>query len=496
MGVIQRQGIKQSLVNFIGVGIGAISTIFIYPLDKEVYGLVRFLIDTSMFLTAFIAISCSTIAVRFNEEFRKDSPDKHGLLGFLLLIATSGAVVFLLVSWIGQEQIFQFFSDKSPLFHQFLPYLIPIAILMSYFNVFTAYSVTNHRIVVPAIVQNFVKITLPVLFLLVIKEVINLQTLVNGLVLNYVFVFFALVFYLFHLKSFDWKIDFSFLNKERLGRIGNFALFGFLAQLGSLLALKIDGIMVPTLIDFKSNGVYAIAAFIGNAIMIPGLALMQISSPIIAKALKEDRIDEVANIYTKASLNLTFVGLFFLVAVVASVEDLFQIMPKSEELTDGFMIVLLIGIAKVFDLMTSVNNQIIAYSKHYRFGMYAVLFMGGLNILFNLILIPNMGIVGAALATLISLAIYNFMKFIFIYRKFGIQPFSMKILVLIALAAMSYLISIQYTSGDKPILDIIIRSIIVIAIYFPILIYFRVSQDINDLLLQGVNRIKSFIRLK
>ena len=42
MGVIQRQGTKNSIIGMVGVSIGALATLFIYPHALEAYGLVRF----------------------------------------------------------------------------------------------------------------------------------------------------------------------------------------------------------------------------------------------------------------------------------------------------------------------------------------------------------------------------------------------------------------------------------------------------------------------
>ena len=47
MGIIKRQGGKHAILQYLGVGIGAISTLFIYPLNAELYGFAQFLIATA-----------------------------------------------------------------------------------------------------------------------------------------------------------------------------------------------------------------------------------------------------------------------------------------------------------------------------------------------------------------------------------------------------------------------------------------------------------------
>jgi len=489
MGIIQRQSINQSLVQYVGVGIGALSVMFLYPLDKEAYGVARFLLGTALLLAPLINLGFSAVAIRFFDEFGDKSQEKKGFLGFLLLVNLVGTIFFILLSYLFKGQIYEFYADKSPLFQQFIPFIIPLAILYSFFLMLTSYTTNYHKIVVPSLIHNLIKISLPALFLLLLYNVIGYFGLAMGLVAHWIFVVLALFAYLFHLGALNWKLDFSFLTKERMGRIRSFATYGLLANYGSLLATRIDEFMIPTLIDFKSNGAYAIAAFIGTTIIIPGMAVMQISSPIIAHSIKEDDWENVGKIYRKASTNLTLIGLYFFVAIICSVEDLFSMMSKPEEMAGGFSVVVFICLAKLIDMMTSVNNQIINYSKYYRFGMWAIIALGIINVFLNLFLIPAFGIAGAAMATFTSLVLYNILKLVFIYWKFKVQPFTKETLILIFIAAVSFLIGYFIPTTGIAWVDILIRSVTISAVYLPIVIYLNVSPDINTLLKERWEKI-------
>ncbi len=490
MGTIQKQSINQSLVNYIGVGVGALSVMFLYPTDKEAYGIARFLLGTGLLLAPMINLGFSAVTIRFFEEFGDNRDNKKGFLGFLLLSNLIGAAIFLLLAFLFKEQIFEFYEEKSPLFQKFLPYLLPLAIFFSVFQILTSYSTNYHKIVVPSMIQNMVKITLPFLFILLAYNVIGYEGMAKGLVAHWALAVLATFFYLYYLGALNWKLDFAFLTSERLGRIRSFATYGLLANYGSLLATRIDEFMIPTLIDFTSNGVYAIAAFIGTAIMIPGTAVMQISSPIIASAIKNGDWDNVGKIYSKASTNLTLVGLFFFVAIICSVEDLFSMMSKPEELVGGFSVVLFICLAKLIDLMTSVNNQIINYSKYYRFGMWAIIVLGVMNVFLNLYLIPKYGITGAAMATFSSLVLYNILKLLFIYLKFNIQPFTRQTIILLLIALVSFIVGYWIPITETAWIDILIRSTAISLFYIPSVLYLNISPDINLLLKQRWEKIK------
>ena len=489
MGVIQRQSIKQSLVNYFAVAIAAISIIFIYPQDKEVYGLARFVIDTSMLIAPFLLLGLSGVSVRFFPQLKQNEKSHRGFLFFLISGVLVGSTIFLILCLTFKVSIYKYFSDESEIFLRYFPYLVPIAVLMAFIHLFYAYSSNFKRIVVPSLYQNLIKIILPLLILLFIWGYISMDQVIYGILANFVIVFLGMIAYLYWLGELKMDIDFSFLNKERKHEIKEFALFSLFSGLGSVLAFRIDSYMISKILDFESNGTFAIAAFIANVIAIPTNAIGQISAPIVSESFKNNDLDHIRKLYKESSINLLVFGLLIFVCIAASIEDLFLIMPKGDQLVDGVTIVLVIGAARIIDMGTSINNQIINYSKHYRFGFYAILLMAVFNIITNAILIPKYQIIGAAIATLASLTLYNLIKMLFIKWRLKMQPFNSKTLIIFLVAIFVYGFSLLIPGTQNLYLDILIRSIAIGSVYTILVYYLKVSEELNNMLDEFLKRI-------
>ena len=490
MGVIKRQGIKQSIVNYIGVAIGALSTLFIYPLDTQTYGLARFLIDTAVFLSPFLMLGFAGVSFKFFPYFNNVERKHSGFLPFLLMATTVGAILFLLCVWLFKDTIYTMYADKSPLFERYLVYIVPIAILLAFVSILNSYCTNLKRIVVPGMLGNLIKVVLPLLLLAYLWGYLSLDGFVNGILLNYVLLFTATILYVRWLGQLFLKPDFSLLDRPMLKQVGNYAIYSLFGSIGSVLAFRIDSFMIATMVDLDNNGVYGIAAFIGTAIAIPTNAISQISSPIIADSLKHDDLSHVEMLYKRSSINLMVAGCFLLAGIVVSLQDLFAIMPNSAQLQDGIWVVILIGLAKVIDMATSVNNQIINYSKHYRFSFYAILCLAVFNIACNLIFIPRFQIIGAAMATLASLGLYNLIKLIFIYLKFDMHPFSRPTLLILLITTIAFGVAWLMPVTSSPFPNIMLRSFVVAAIYLPAVYYLKVSTDINGLVDQLIRKLK------
>ena len=86
MGIIKRQSIKNSLVSYLGVGIGAISSIFIYTLiDKTDMGIIQFAISTAAFFAPFASFASSMTATRFYPLFKTEDGKDNGFLPLLTI---------------------------------------------------------------------------------------------------------------------------------------------------------------------------------------------------------------------------------------------------------------------------------------------------------------------------------------------------------------------------------------------------------------------------
>jgi len=208
-----------------------------------------------------------------------------------------------------------------------------------------------------------------------------------------------------------------------------------------------------------ANGTYSIGVALASTLAIPAIGLYTIYSPIITEYIAKDNITSLGKKYQEVSKLLFAIGGFLLCCIFLGVNDLFSILPTSENLMDTIPIILILSFNVVIDMSTSFNSHILLYSKYYRFNMVAIAILVVLNITLNIYFIKylNLGIEGAAYATLISMTLYNSVKLIFIYSKYKIQPFTKKhgILLIVFLGSVTVLHNIPTTNNI--ILDIILK---------------------------------------
>jgi len=106
------------------------------------------------------------------------------------------------------------------------------------------------------------------------------------------------------------------------------------------------------------------------------------------------------------------------------------------------------------------------------------------TIISNYILIPKYGINGAAMATALSVFLFNLIYLILIKVKMGLQPFSLKTLYTVLILLGVYGISIYLPLSGNLYVDIIWKTFVVVVIFIPLLLSLELSEDINKLIIE------------
>ncbi len=487
MGVVKRQGIRQSIVTYIGVALGAVNTLWVYPafLAKEEIGIINYVRESANLLTLLTFLGSSELIIRFFPYFRNEQERHHGFLFLLTAILTVGNLLLLGTYLLAREPLALYFGakDQSELYLAYLWVIPALTLVTSFGNLFTGYASNFHRIVVPSAINEFLpKIGIPLLVVAYQFQLLGLDGLFRGILAVYLGIALLQAGYLHSLGQLHFRPDRRLLDRNTISEMGRYMLFGFLGGLGSRLSSEIINIvMVGTMTTLRSTGVFVIAYFISNIVDVPRKAISKISAPLLAEKWKQGDLAEIAVLYRKSSLNQLIAGVGVFLAIWIGIDPLYAIMPNGESYSAGKAVVGLLGIARLLDMATGVNSEIISYSSHYRYNLYFIGMTSVIHVTANLWLVPALGITGVGVATILSLAFFNLAKLVLIRVKFGMQPFDWRTLAVLGLSAAAYLPASLVPGTGLPFADLLLRSGGFALLFGLGLLGFRVSPDINEL---------------
>lgn len=492
MGIVIRQSIKGSIVSYIGAAIGMVSTIFIYPyvLSPELIGLNRILID-SAFLFAFIAqIGIPNAIIRFSPQLKEKGVLREGYRVALLLPLIS-TVFFGTLVYLGKDYLESFFTEHSPLFSEYFVLIIPFGLVILYMSIIENFATAYHRITVPKLIREVILriflITSAVLFFY-LQFSIDLYILL--VIVSYALAVVILFTYFKRLQGLMTpRGEGGRIPKEIARKVFSYMGFVLLAGIGTNIVTKVDAFMISSMIGLGSTGIYTISFFMSSIIEIPSRASMQISAPFISDSLLKNDLPKLKDLYVRHTSNHAIIGGLLLVLLWANIDTIFTLMPNGEIYSAGKYVVLFIGLGKLIDVSTGLNNLILIYSRYYRYQILFVLILGVITVTGNLLLIPILGITGAAVASLASYFLLNSTVIWFLNYKLGVHPFTRLTLKILFLIIFVFFLNFLLPTLDSWFFNSLYRSLILFGVYTGFTYFYKLSEDLNTIVIKAFNML-------
>ena len=495
MGIIARQGGKSTIVLFFGVFLGYISNLLVFPycLSPDEIGIYRILLSASTLIAAFIPIGSNGGLGKFYPFYKNT---KNGHNGLLTLIIKQTLVGFFLafIFTTGFSEIWQNLYGSQAVYLSGFAYHVSFLMLcMALISVLTEYSKTLHRIAVPFLFkQVFQKALIIFIVLAYFLKVISFNQFV--ILLDGIFLIILLlnVFYLIKLDSFNlsWKKPFESAKKHL--EFQTYNVFVIISG-GSLLIIEnMDILMLGAFSGIEKTGIYSISFFIASVIDMPRRAIQQISAPILSESFKNNDLSKVDSIYKKTTINTFFAGVIIFLLVWINADNIFKLMPNGEIYSEAKIIILIIGMGRLFDISFGANSHILALSKYFKMNSFFIIFLVIIAFFLNYFLIPLYGIAGAAYATTFSLIIFNLLKHIFVLNKFKLTPFTKNYNKLLIISITCLALNYFSPQIENPIIDGLIRTFSFAFIFILMYKTFRVETELLDQALEKIKSIKLF----
>jgi len=491
MGIVQKQGIRVAFVSFVGVVIGALNTLFVFPnvLGAERHGLVMLILAIATVIAQFAHLGIPNTIIRFF-PYLKDH--KKYIYRLALQIPLMSIALLVIGAFLFGDWFFQSYAQKNALFDQYQPFLLPLVASLVFFEVLLSISRSELKTVFPAVLREFVLRLMTLLLLgAYFMSWIDFDQFIYYWLALYGLNVFLLCAYLLSSNYLKLEFGFPLFPDHSLARkMLHYGGITLLTSSAAILVNKIDVLMLGYYLKIENVAFYTVAFFMASLIEIPARSILQIVRPLLAKAWSDGDVNEIATLYRKTSINQMIIGLLLFIGIWMSIDDVLTFVPEKYQGIQ--MVFFYVGLAKLIDVSAGVNGTIIATSDKYRFDLYINLFLILVTIVTNVIFIPKYGIEGAAMATALALFIHNTVKTLILYSLYKIQPFQISSFKLLAIGFATFFL-VRFIPVDvieTTWLRILLRSLLITGLFTFAVIGFSISEDVNTLYKKCVRYFK------
>ncbi len=245
--------------------------------------------------------------------------------------------------------------------------------------------------------------------------------------------------------------------RVNLREIFTFSVAVYLSQAVSELTRNIQALVLATSGSVTAVGVYVVASQTSMASRLVMSSVTTASMPIFSELYEQRNRRELEDFYqitTKWTFTLNFPLFLIVVALPEVILSLF-----GDSFLDGAQALTILAWASLVMTATGTNWVVLDMSGHTRLKFVNSLVTAVTTIGLNLLLVPSLGVMGAAWAALSSAVVVESLRLLEVYLLLGIIPYNAGFLKPVAagLAAISASWALGYLPSD---LDIYLRAML------------------------------------
>ncbi len=496
MGIIARQSIRGTVVTYLGVFVGFITTFFVLTrfLTAEEIGLARVLIDAATLFIGLAQLGTSSSIIRFYPYFKTSSNSStegenaaqdHGFFFWTVVVPFIGFIIFAALWWGLHVPIERMFVEKSPLFVDYYYFVLPMAFFMLYQTIFETNANVLMNIVVPRAVRELlIRVLLLVVYLLYAFRWLSMDGFVMALCAVYGMAALCNLVYIISLGKISLRPDWKFLDSKLVRNYLLYTGFLILSAVASVLAPSLSSFFITAQLGLDFTGVFAIATYIAVMVSIPSRALNAISQPQLAEALKNNDTIQASTLLKQASNNLFLVGTFILLVIWVNIDLIFHVLPNGETYAVAKNVVWILGVSQLLVATFTLALSAINYSKHYYFSLIFSALLTVSAVVLNNKLIPLWGMDGAAVANLLSYAFYYLCLLVIARLCVGVNMLCKGHLQTLVIAVMVVVFDMLWQTNLPAMnvwLSAILRSFVLLGGAMVMAYVWKISPDINNI---------------
>ena len=503
MGIVFRQSIKTSLVIFSGALLGVFVTwLSTKYIPKQQLGFTRNLTTQALVLSQILLLGLSTTLYVNVHKYVNEPAKQKLLITLCMTLPALFAILFFMPYFFLKSWVCHHFQPADiPLIERYY-YWLPVYVLLFIFQILLEqYLGSQMKVALSSFVREVVLRLLNIsLILLFAFGFISFDFFVVGSIVLYLIPIVVYLIIALNIKNFGFTLKFGAFSKLEYKELIHFSWYHFLLVLAVIL---MEYMAAATLPLYDKNGltsvaIYGVAVFLISFLQMPSKAMMMPTINVLAQAVANDDLQRARDIFGRSSINIQIATLLMALLICCNLDNAVTLISNGYGSIAEIFLILLLG--RFVDLCTGLNDAILTITKYYKFNFYVSVVL--IFILYALIrvLVPRFGVYGAAWSSTVTLVIYNITKYIYVFKKLKMQPFSINTIkvfcagvpALVVGYFLPNLFSVISNIYIKSLADAVARSLLIVVFYLLMLLLLKPSADLTQYLRSTVKNRKLF----
>ena len=182
-----------------------------------------------------------------------------------------------------------------------------------------------------------------------------------------------------------------------------------------------DVFMLGAMVTKAEVGIYNAAYKVATISLVIITSINTVLAPKISRLFSQNELDGIKREVIKSTKIITFLTLPIITIILIFRKAILHLF--GPEFIEGELVLIILSVGLLFNAMSGSVGQILNMTKYHKELRNFTILSAIINVLLNYVLIINYGIIGAALASVISTFFLNFVCLTFIKKKLGFIAF-------------------------------------------------------------------------
>jgi len=480
MGQIRKHTIFSSLIIYFGFLIGAFNILVLFPrfIPVEYFGLTKVIQDYSIALTAIASLGFIAPFFRFSPHYEKYTiAARNDLLQLYLIVVHIGMLVVLVVSIFLKDAVTGYFNVRSPLFSTYYYSTLIFGYLLLIYNMLEMYLFSKGE----AIIQSFVReiVIRLIIFILVVAVILgfSMEQFVTLFSFHYLLPIVLLGWYIKRKFPSPIGLRLSKTTRRLFPFIFSMAGIGIIQSIVTTGIPVIDTLVLGGMVGLKGVASYLLMNYITTLVHVPVRATSGVLGARIAAMWKENELEKIQDLYHRTSMSYLIFSLFVVSLIMFNLNFFQRLI--GHNITIDLTVISLLIIVKILELSTGLANLILGYSKEWKFESIIGISYLVIAIPLNIFFVGKLGILGAAVSTLILAILTLSARLVLLYKFYGLFPFKANTLIFLSIGILLFSGFYYLCQQTDHLLVEFLWSALYVVLYIGIILRFRFSQDVN-----------------
>jgi O-antigen/teichoic acid export membrane protein len=197
----------------------------------------------------------------------------------------------------------------------------------------------------------------------------------------------------------------------------------FVIGLGYNLLNQMQTIMLGHFVSSSEVGIYSVALKVSGFVIIGLEILLPIVAPLFAQFRAAHDNRSLETLFGATTKWLCYSALVIFAGIVIFRIEVLHVFGKG--FTAGSTILVILAVGQLINAATGPTGVLLTMTGRQKLELANIVSMVAVNFVLNLLLIPKLGMTGAAIAAAVSIATINGFKLVQVYMLFGFQAFNL-----------------------------------------------------------------------